>query len=317
MHSALKHDGKRALRVRPRRHRGRARAAPRDDPRASTSSTGRLTTLDDRRRAAARAPTSARWPRTSARRSAAARTWRRCAAPAAAPLDVARRRHARRAGSADEAERDALLLPADALLADWPRVRLDDDEAGRFLTGLRRRAAAAPTRRACASTAPSRSAFLGSAHVAGRRADRRPPARAPSKSQASIAARRPSESNLMTTPDPQHRHHRPRRPRQDHAGRPAAAPERHLPREREGRRARDGHQRPRARARHHDPGQELRRRVAGHAHQHRRHAGPRRLRRRGRARAVDGRRRAAAGRRGRRADAADALRHPQGAGARA
>ncbi len=43
--------------------------------------------------------------------------------------------------------------------------------------------------------------------------------------------------------------------------------------------------------------------------------GPCRLRRRGRARAVDGRRRAAAGRCGRRADAADPLRHPQGAGA--
>jgi tRNA pseudouridine55 synthase len=38
----------------------------------------------------------------------------------------------------DEAQRDALLLPADALLADWPEVRLDDAEAGRFLSGLRR-----------------------------------------------------------------------------------------------------------------------------------------------------------------------------------
>ena len=73
-------------------------------------------------------------------------------------------------------------------------------------------------------------------------------------------------------PDPQHRHHRPRRPWQDDAGRPAAAPERHLPRPREGRRARDGLERPREGARHHHPGQELRRRVEGHAHQHRRHA---------------------------------------------
>ena len=115
---------------------------------------------------------------------------------------------------------------------------------------------------------------------------------------------------------PQHRHHRPRRPRQDHAGRPAAAPVGHLPRQPAGGRAGDGLQRPRARARHHHPRQELRGRVRRHAHQHRRHAGPRRLRRRGRARAVDGRRRAAAGRRGRGADAADALRHPQGARAR-
>jgi tRNA pseudouridine55 synthase len=38
-----------------------------------------------------------------------------------------------------EAERTARLLPADALVQAWPEVRLPDDEAGRFLTGLRRR----------------------------------------------------------------------------------------------------------------------------------------------------------------------------------
>ena len=38
-----------------------------------------------------------------------------------------------------EAEREARLLPADALLAGWPAVHLPDDEAGRFLSGLRRR----------------------------------------------------------------------------------------------------------------------------------------------------------------------------------
>ncbi|MDP3614918.1 MAG: tRNA pseudouridine(55) synthase TruB, partial [Rubrivivax sp.] len=38
-----------------------------------------------------------------------------------------------------EAERDALLQPPDVLLAGWPAVHLPDDEAGRFLTGLRRR----------------------------------------------------------------------------------------------------------------------------------------------------------------------------------
>jgi tRNA pseudouridine55 synthase len=42
-----------------------------------------------------------------------------------------------------EAEREARLLPADALLQAWPEVRLPDDEAGRFLTGLRRRVALA------------------------------------------------------------------------------------------------------------------------------------------------------------------------------
>ena len=51
----------------------------------------------------------------------------------------------------------------------------------------------------------------------------------------------------------------------------------------------------------------------GHEVQHHRHAGPRRLRRRGRARADDGRRRAAARRRERGAAAADALRAAQGA----
>ena len=54
-------------------------------------------------------------------------------------------------------------------------------------------------------------------------------------------------------------------------------------------------------------------RVGDDEAQHRRHAGPRRLRRRGRARADDGRRRAAARRRERGAAAADALRPAQGA----
>ena len=39
----------------------------------------------------------------------------------------------------DEAGRQALLQPIDLLLADWPRISLAADEAGRFLTGLRRR----------------------------------------------------------------------------------------------------------------------------------------------------------------------------------
>ncbi len=66
----------------------------------------------------------------------------------------------------DEPARDALLQPADALLAAWPEVHLADDEAGRFLTGLRRRVALADT--PCVrvyGTHPR--AFLGSAHIAG------------------------------------------------------------------------------------------------------------------------------------------------------
>jgi tRNA pseudouridine55 synthase len=38
-----------------------------------------------------------------------------------------------------EAERDTHLQAADVLLSDWPAVVLDESEAGRFLTGLRRR----------------------------------------------------------------------------------------------------------------------------------------------------------------------------------
>jgi tRNA pseudouridine55 synthase len=65
----------------------------------------------------------------------------------------------------DEAGRDALLLPADALLAGWPRVQLPDDEAGRFLTGLRRRVCLADA--AAVRVYGPDDAFLGSAHIAG------------------------------------------------------------------------------------------------------------------------------------------------------
>ncbi|ODU99689.1 MAG: tRNA pseudouridine(55) synthase TruB [Rubrivivax sp. SCN 70-15] len=63
-----------------------------------------------------------------------------------------------------EDERRALLRPVDALLAGWPSVCLPDDEAGRFLTGLRRRVALAdaPAVRVYGSNA---TAFLGSAHI--------------------------------------------------------------------------------------------------------------------------------------------------------
>jgi len=64
-----------------------------------------------------------------------------------------------------EPERDARLLPADALLADWPQVHLPDDEAGRFLTGLRRRVSLADA--AAVRVYGPDDAFLGSAHIAG------------------------------------------------------------------------------------------------------------------------------------------------------
>jgi tRNA pseudouridine55 synthase len=74
-------------------------------------------------------------------------------------------------GALSEAERDARLLPADALLAGWPRVHLPDDEAGRFLTGMRRRVALAdaPAVRVYgpppAADGPRAEVFLGSAHI--------------------------------------------------------------------------------------------------------------------------------------------------------
>lgn len=73
----------------------------------------------------------------------------------------------------DESERDGCLLRPDALLPDWPAVRLHDDDAGRFLGGLRRRVTMAdmaavrvygPTPRALGAAAPG-DAFLGIAHI--------------------------------------------------------------------------------------------------------------------------------------------------------
>ncbi|WP_284619949.1 tRNA pseudouridine(55) synthase TruB [Aquabacterium humicola] len=63
-----------------------------------------------------------------------------------------------------EDQRIERLLPPDALLADWPSLVLDADEAGRFLSGLRRRVkhADAPEVRVYG---PEPGAFLGSAHI--------------------------------------------------------------------------------------------------------------------------------------------------------
>ena len=66
-----------------------------------------------------------------------------------------------------EAERDACLLPPQSLVAAYPSVTLDADNAGRFLSGLRRRGewgADAPLVQVYGS-APA--AFLGSAHITG------------------------------------------------------------------------------------------------------------------------------------------------------
>jgi tRNA pseudouridine55 synthase len=66
----------------------------------------------------------------------------------------------------DEPQRDALLLPADALVADWPLVRLAAEEAARFLTGLRRRTTLPDTPHVRVY-GPEPQAFLGAGHIAG------------------------------------------------------------------------------------------------------------------------------------------------------
>ena len=73
----------------------------------------------------------------------------------------------------NDTERDAALLPTDALLADWPVVRLGDADAGRFLSGLRRRVTLfdAPNVRVygpapqASPGGPESHVFLGGGHI--------------------------------------------------------------------------------------------------------------------------------------------------------
>jgi tRNA pseudouridine55 synthase len=64
----------------------------------------------------------------------------------------------------DPAGRDALLLEPDALLADWPQVRLDEEGAARFLAGLRRRIAL-PDAPRVRVYGPEPKAFLGAGRI--------------------------------------------------------------------------------------------------------------------------------------------------------
>jgi tRNA pseudouridine55 synthase len=80
------------------------------------------------------------------------------------PLDVADAITIEALEALPEDRRRQRLLPADTLLRDWPAVCLPDDEAGRFLTGLRRRVALADAP-AVRVYGPEPRAFLGSAHI--------------------------------------------------------------------------------------------------------------------------------------------------------
>ncbi|BDI06375.1 tRNA pseudouridine(55) synthase TruB [Sphaerotilus microaerophilus] len=64
----------------------------------------------------------------------------------------------------DDEQRVALLRPVDVLLTDWPKVELSLADAGRFLSGMRRRVELADTPR-LRVYGPGGHAFLGSAHV--------------------------------------------------------------------------------------------------------------------------------------------------------
>ena len=80
------------------------------------------------------------------------------------PLDIADAITLDALAALDEAARDAMLLPPDVLLADWTALRLAADEAGRFLTGLRRRVDA-PDNLRVRVYGPEPKALLGAAHI--------------------------------------------------------------------------------------------------------------------------------------------------------
>ena len=97
---------------------------------------------------------------------------------ASGPLEVSQAITIEELQALAEAEREARMHPADCLVAAWPEVRLPDDEAGRFLNGLRRRvslADASAVRVYRLSRVPEEPdegrafrptrAFLGTAHI--------------------------------------------------------------------------------------------------------------------------------------------------------
>ena len=80
------------------------------------------------------------------------------------PLDIAHAITLDQLATLDEPARDARLLPPDVLLADWTAFCLAADDAGRFLTGLRRRVDAPDCARVRVY-GPEPKALLGAAHI--------------------------------------------------------------------------------------------------------------------------------------------------------
>ena len=86
---------------------------------------------------------------------------------ASGPLGVAQAVTLEQLAALSEAQREQLLLPPDRLLAEWPEVRLEAEDAGRFLSGLRRRLKGAADAPAVRVYGPETRALLGSASIRG------------------------------------------------------------------------------------------------------------------------------------------------------
>lgn len=80
------------------------------------------------------------------------------------PLELSAARTLEELSTLAEDELDALLQPVDSLISDWPVVRLDDEGAGRFLSGVRRRLPL-PDADHVRVYGPDDRAFLGSARI--------------------------------------------------------------------------------------------------------------------------------------------------------
>ena len=83
---------------------------------------------------------------------------------ASGPLELSAARTLGELNGLAEDQLDALLQPVDCLISDWPIVRLDDEGAGRFLSGVRRRLPL-PDSAHVRVYGPDERAFLGSGHI--------------------------------------------------------------------------------------------------------------------------------------------------------